>query len=168
MRKILNITGITIMLALIAVLVIINAPRLAGTSPFVVLSDSMEPKIKVGSLIYAKSVNPEEVEVGDVITFRLSSTGDIVVAHRVIEKDEATKSFITKGDANETQDLGSVTYAETEGKVMLTIPVMGYVYEFMHTAMGIVVTVLLFAAAIAMWITAEFLKRKENPKRRYE
>ena len=50
-----------------------------------------------------------------------------VVTHRVIDKDNDTESFHTKGDANETEDGGSVAYDKVGGKVVLNVPYLGYI-----------------------------------------
>ena len=50
-----------------------------------------------------------------------------VVTHRVIDKDNDTESFHTKGDANETEDGGSVAYDKVVGKVVLNVPYLGYI-----------------------------------------
>lgn len=57
--------------------------RLLGFSPYAVLSGSMEPAYHVGDLIYVEKVAPEEIKVGDPITFVLND--DLVAAtHRVV------------------------------------------------------------------------------------
>lgn len=77
-KKTLNI--ITTMLVVIAVLlaVLLVGVRLVGLQPYTVLSGSMEPTYHTGSLIYVKEVEPEEVKVGQPITFVLNE--DLVVA----------------------------------------------------------------------------------------
>lgn len=56
--------GLIVLLALALVGV-----RALGLTPYAVLSGSMEPTYRVGSLIYVKKVDPAEVQVGDPITF---------------------------------------------------------------------------------------------------
>ena len=50
-----------------------------------------------------------------------------VVTHRVVDKDDDTESFRTKGDANEIEDGGSVAYDKVVGKVVLNVPYLGYI-----------------------------------------
>ena len=75
-------TIIVVIIVLLAVLLV--GVRIAEFDVYTVLSGSMEPAFHVGSLIYVKNVSPEEIQVGDPITFVLNE--DLVVAtHRVVE-----------------------------------------------------------------------------------
>ena len=78
-----------------------------GIRPYVVLSGSMEPEIKTGSVVFVnQNVKFSELEKGDIITYK---TGDVMVTHRVHEKNG--DKIITKGDANDSLDGGFVTAA---------------------------------------------------------
>lgn len=80
---------------------------------YVVLSGSMEPEIHTGAMVYVdKNVTVENIETGDVIAFK---TNTMLVTHRVTEKDDKNKNFITKGDANENVDFAPVPYDMYEG-----------------------------------------------------
>lgn len=56
-----------ILCVLLAVLLV--GVRVIGFRPYAVLSPSMTPKYGVGDLVYVKAVDPEKIEVGDVLTF---------------------------------------------------------------------------------------------------
>ena len=75
---------------------------------FRVISGSMEPELPVGSMIVVKRVEPEEVKVGDIITF-FSTDPTLrggVNTHRVVDIDDSGMDilFMTKGDANQFMD----------------------------------------------------------------
>ena len=55
-----------IVLAVLAGILII--PKVMGYEEMAVLTGSMEPNYPVGSLIFVKEVDPENLKVGDVIT----------------------------------------------------------------------------------------------------
>ena len=63
--------------------------------------------------------------ISSYLTFYIND--NTVVTHRVIDKDNDTESFHTKGDANETEDGGSVAYDKVVGKVVLNVPYLGYI-----------------------------------------
>ena len=92
----------------IAGYLLIAAPMLAGYRPVVVLSGSMEPAFPVGSVIYYKAASFEQIQEGDPITFHAGEDGSLVT-HRVVEKQELSRDFITRGDANETADPNPVS-----------------------------------------------------------
>ena len=60
-----------------------------------------------------------------MITFQAGE--DTLVTHRVTAKDEADKTFITKGDANDTEDGSPVKYSQVAGVASpRSIPFAGY------------------------------------------
>ena len=126
--------GIVVLLAIALVGV-----RLVGLRPFVVLSGSMEPTYHVGSLIYVKSVDYKELQVGDPITYMIAQ--DTVVTHRIIEvlvdeEDPNTLRYFTQGDANDVPDGSSVHYKNIIGKPVFSIPYLGYVSDYIQNPPG--------------------------------
>jgi len=71
-----------IMIMLAAVLTYL-APHF-GWRVNAVLTGSMEPYLKVGSLVVTRPVDPGDVEMGDVIVFRPVTVGENLISHRVI------------------------------------------------------------------------------------
>lgn len=102
----------------------------------IVKSGSMEPAIMTGGIVV---VTPSTLyEVGDVVTYGRNAPGQIPVTHRIIEKNGQGRNttYITKGDANEDADPNVVTQRYVLGKVVFTIPYLGYVIEFARTPLG--------------------------------
>lgn len=88
-----------------------------GRSLLTVVTGSMEPSLHTGDYIYVKRVPADELEVGDVITFR-SEESDVygkLVTHRIIEITPEG-DFITKGDANKIEDSKNVREDQIVGK----------------------------------------------------
>ena len=114
--------GIVLLLAIFLV-----AFRLLGFEIYTVMSGSMEPAYHVGSLIYVKPINTDELKEGDVITF-LADKDNTIVTHRIIEvtNENNATHFRTKGDANDVPDAKSVHYKNVLGKPEFTIPLLGY------------------------------------------
>ena len=76
---------------------------------YTILSPSMVPNIKVYDVIVDVNVkNPQDIQVGDVITFRSTSsmTKDMIITHRVVQvkEENGEYSYVTKGDANLSPD----------------------------------------------------------------
>jgi signal peptidase I len=91
-----------------------------------VLSGSMEPKLGVGGLVVIKPVDAQQVEIGDVISFKLSGI-DTPICHRVIDTQETDGARLlqTKGDANEEPDVNPVPAASVTGKEVFYLPYVG-------------------------------------------
>lgn len=129
-----------IMVALIVILaILLVGVRLVGLKPYAVLSGSMEPTFKVGSMIYVRSIDPQELEVGDPITFYLNDT--TVATHKIIEiiedeKDPSARYFRTQGEANKDPDSEAVHSSRLIGKPVFTIPYLGYFSVYIQQPPG--------------------------------
>ena len=114
--KISDIAVYGVYVILLAALAVV-APMAAGCRPMIVLSESMEPTFEKGSMIYYRDTPFEDIEEGDVITFRTGEEGSFVT-HRVVEKGELSGSLVTKGDANPTEDQEPVREEDVAGVVL--------------------------------------------------
>ena len=86
-KKALDIVSKIALGAFVLLVVLLVGVRLVGIEPHIVLSGSMEPEILTGSLVYVKSVTPEEAQnlkVGDTVTFLIDSKGT-KVTHKIYE-----------------------------------------------------------------------------------
>jgi len=134
-KAIIYVGSFFIALTLLLAVVALFAPRL-GWRVDTVLSGSMSPAMGIGSAAVTQSVPPSTIQVGDIITYRSPRSGKLTT-HRVIDKRiEDTLVFQTKGDANENHDFYTVPAADIEGKVVLTVPLLGYATGFVRTPLG--------------------------------
>lgn len=132
---------LTIAVLLILPLVVVTlltskTDKLFGVRSMVVLSGSMEPYLPVGSVVYVQK-SPTYTK-GDVISFKTSS--GITVTHRIT--DVAKEKFVTKGDANNSQDKELVASKDVIGKSIFVAPYLGYVIEFLRTPKGFVIFII--------------------------
>ena len=97
-----NILGILILAAVLGSSLLLTVPKIFGYEIYNVISGSMEPEIPVGSLILVAPSQPESIIEGDIIAFEST---DSVVTHRVVENKKLEGELITKGDANEKEDI---------------------------------------------------------------
>lgn len=105
-------------------------PRLAGATPYTVLTGSMRPSYPPGTLVVVKPVNPDEIKVGDVVTYQLESGKPTVVTHRVTEVAvglDGKTMFTTKGDDNGSVDRDPVQPVQIQGKLWYSVPYLGHV-----------------------------------------
>lgn len=139
LKKIWDITTTTLVVIVVILALLLAGARLIGLQVFTVLSGSMEPEYHVGALIYVKSVDHQELEAGDVITFMMNET--TVATHRIVEvvpdeEDPTVLRYRTKGDANDTEDGALVHYKNVIGTPVFTIPLLGYVANFIQNPPG--------------------------------
>ena len=86
-------------------------------------SDSMDPTLDIGANgIEIKPQSEEEIQVGDIITFRPFWSNRLIV-HRVIQigEDEEGWYCITKGDNNILTDPGKLRSEEIESILAIII-----------------------------------------------
>ncbi len=126
---------------LIVVYAIVCSPMILGYKPLVVLSGSMEPAFPVGSIIYYSKVDPSELKVGDVITFRPNG-GENMVTHRIHSIQD--NKFETKGDANSAVDPVLLEYQDIVGKDLeVCVPYLGYYVRFINQHLYVIVVVVI-------------------------
>ena len=139
LKKILNVIS-TILVAIVVVLaLLLVGARFIGLNVYTVLSGSMEPTYHVGSLIYVKDVDTDELKAGDVITYMLDE--DTIVTHRIAdvipdETDPSIIRFQTKGDANDSADGSLVHYKNVIGTPVFSIPKLGYLANYIQKPPG--------------------------------
>jgi len=132
-----------------------------------VLTGSMEPKIPKGSVVINQWADQKDLKIGDIITYQHPSDKKIIyVTHRIVEIDKTGLlwRFETKGDANPASDFGLITQAGTEGKVILMIPLIGYLIEFFKTPVGFILLVALPLLIFIVLQTRDVLKMWKKRK----
>lgn len=165
--KILNWIIVSAAVLLGAAVVII---KLTGIQLYNIKTASMTPDYPVGSLIFVKEIEPDELKTDDVITFWL--TRDTTVTHRIIEivPDEDNPDYLrfrTKGDANEDPDNSLVDQEEVIGTPVITVPRLGGFMEAvkkppgMYYAMAVAAILILFVFISDIFI-GEKKKQNEN------
>lgn len=119
-----SVLGALILLALAVVAIGSSvAPRVMGMQSYAIISGSMEPAYPTGSLVYAEPVAGAELQAGDVAAFWRDED---VIVHRVEEVDEGSGELVTKGDANAELDLRPVPFGNVLGRVVGSVPLVGY------------------------------------------
>lgn len=139
--KILYFSVILVLLLIIAGALLSKgeAPTIMGYKFLTVLTGSMEPEIKVGSLVVVKETPIKELNVEDIITYKTKSS---LVTHRIVKINE-NGSLITKGDANNTYDVGEIKEDQLQGKVILRLNRLGTIMLKLKQNIILVILVLI-------------------------
>jgi signal peptidase I len=149
---------IALAVALVAVLMVI--PRVTGSVPLTVLSGSMTPTVPVGAVILVKQVDTATLTPGDIITFQVAPGVREYITHRIVrlEAGDGTPTFITKGDANNHEDLDPVPAAAVRGEVWFDVPLVGYAADWFHGLRGVALLALLAGVLLLFHIVGEVLR----------
>ena len=142
-------------LVLCFVLFTFLVPTVLSGNLAIVRSSSMEPAMRAGALALMLPVDAGDVKVGDIIAFDppWDTDPDVIVRHRVIGvQHDGQIRFDTKGDATEDSDPYYVPAQSVHGKVVFSIPYLGYatssVIGYVRTWPGFVTLVCIPAVAL--------------------
>jgi len=127
-------------------------PTIFGNLLAVVYSGSMSGTFEVNDIVVIRSQN--SYGTGDIICFK---EGDSLVTHRIVE--ETQEGYITKGDANNTVDIGAVALESIVGAVVFVIPKAGNVQQFIMSLPGLLV---LMAAVIIIFFLPEWREKRSR------
>jgi len=150
-------------IALVAVLLAVSVLPITGNIKFLtVQSGSMEPAIKMGSVVVVKPAT--DYKIDDVITFGQISKTKTPTTHRIfdIKVSASEPVYITKGDANNAPDQKEVAKKEVIGKVLLDVPYVGYAVSVAKKPIGFLLIIIVPALAI---IIDEIVKIMRELKR---
>ena len=138
-----------------------EVPSFFGWKPFIVLSGSMETQISAGDIVVVKEIDTNELKKGDIIAFK---DGNIVITHRIDEVTEidGKTQYITKGDNNNTQDIGYVLPEQVEGVFKFKIAHLGNIAMFIQTPLGMIVCLSIPIIIIILLQTTDSKKEKEE------
>ena len=131
---------------------------------YVVETGSMIPEILVKDVVLTKRVETEDIKVGDVITFISSDPRlpDITITHRVVDiyTDPITGDieYQTQGDNNNTVDATLTPSSNVLGKVILKLPKLGYLQDFLVDMSGWIFVILLPCLAIVSYDIMKLFK----------
>lgn len=113
-------------------------PMAFGYGYAVVASGSMEPVLSWGDLVVVRE--EDNYEDGDMITF-IQEGDNRPTTHRIISN--TGEQFVTQGDANNAEDIPIVA-DQIFGRVVFTLPLIGYLIQFVSTPLGMLVIIVLF------------------------
>ena len=146
--------------AIILAIGVIIVPKAMGGQSLVVRSGSMSPTFNVGDLIVVKPVAPEELSVGDIVTFATESE---IITHRIVTLDYGPEGnmLITKGDDNRVKDR-PIYHDQLRGRMEFRVPYVGYVSNFIgnHLAPTVGICVLILVTSL----TLDAIEKRKRPQ----
>ena len=142
-----------------------EVPSVGGIFPMIILTDSMNPEFKSGDLIICKNAKAEAVKEGDIICFfDPTGNGTTTVTHRVTEvatDENGDIAWVTKGDANNTEDETVVPAKNLVGIYEKSFSGIGNVAMFMQTTQGLIICVI---CPIILLVVYDIIRRRMYEK----
>jgi signal peptidase I len=127
-----------VLLATLALAALVIAAPLTGHQPFILRGGSMSPAIPRGAIAIIAKDRLDTVQPGDVVTFQVPNSA--VITHRVVAVSQVSGVtwLETKGDANDTPDPDLIPATWVIGRVVLSVPLAGYLLALPSSPLGIV------------------------------
>lgn len=134
---------ITVIVTTAAAMIISIFPVTGNYKLMVVQSGSMEPAIKTGSVVVVKPL--KNYQIGDVITFSDVYKTETPISHRITEVKitEGKYYYITKGDANKSNDPKEVSLDNVIGKVLFNVPYLGFLVQGARKPIGFALLIII-------------------------
>ncbi len=141
-------------------------PSVLGVTPMVTLSASMagdqEDSFNAGDLIFVRETEPERLQARDVISYM---EGSIVVSHRIMSvqtAEDGSIEWITKGDANNSEDTRPVSERDLVGKYWFHVPKLGHFALFMQKPLGMA---LFIGVPLLAFVIYDIIRRQRSAVR---
>lgn len=158
--------GTLLIILLIAVCVPLTIPQFLGYQVYTVVTGSMEPEMPVGSLVYIQRTDAAQAQPGEIVAFYGARDSAAIITHRVVENRVVMGEIITKGDANQTNDMNPVEYENFIGTVTVSIPKLGSVAQIMTSVEGKTAAACVIALAVVLHVISIILDKDKNSKER--
>jgi signal peptidase I len=91
-------------------------------SPTLVTSGSMQPLVSPGDVVMIRPIAAQDITANTVVLYDRPDTGRVL--HRVVQQ-MPDGTFITRGDANTSDDSGYLDADQVEGAAVLAVPWIG-------------------------------------------
>lgn len=155
-------------LAIITVIAVgfVGFNLLSGAKGYAVTSPSMKDTLNVGDAVFVKSVEFEDLQIGDIVTVASSDEGRFFT-HRVVDINRTDRTITTRGDANGVDDPMPTEAERIVGKVWYSVPLLGFfaVIPFLGASRYTGIIIIALVAVMLVCANSVFEKILSKKKR---
>lgn len=165
-----------ILVILILILVLIqrisnNDVALGGIRIYSVVTGSMIPKYEIGDILVSMEVEPEEIKIGDDITYSSeegASNGKLITHSVVnIREEDGIYKFTTRGIANNADD-PEISEDQVYGKVIYKPVILSFINKIIKNVYAFYFLIIVPMAIIIAKLMVNFILRREEEKEEEE
>ena len=164
-----NLKFIFILLAvyIVITLALRYLPFLQVYNTYTIRTDSMEPILMVGDVVVVEDIDPDNIQVGDIVAFYVDVTNDgedDVIIHyidEIIQYDEDTLVFKSKPEVSNLQDRWTIEEHDIIGVYKYKVEDIGKILLFLNSWIGRIV---LLVDIILVWIIVDMVFPKKKPE----
>jgi signal peptidase len=164
-----------VIMAILAVIIVITiiakvnnkVPSIFGYSILKIQTGSMDMTIPTGSYIVVKKVSPEDVKVGDIITFYSDdpAISGMPNTHRVIgikTGEDGRLIFQTKGDNNAIEDKYPADEESLVGVFQTRLALLSNISSMFGNSSYLIIIMLLAVAMICIFMSVSMFKESKK------
>ena len=143
-------SGVVVGSVVTCALLAITLPAFAGFHNLTVTGGSMGRALPTGSVAVTRTIDFQDVHIGDIIAFQRPGAA-MPVVHRVVDIRDVNgvRSAVTRGDANTADDPETLALTGRGDRVVYHVPWAGFAIVFVRSPGGIVALTLL---AVTTWL----------------
>lgn len=137
----------------------ILVPPILGVSTTMIDSASIDTNLPVGSITYSQNESVANVVAGDQV---LIENDNRVYVYVVESADAVTGKFVVTDELGDKAESEEITLRNEVLKVVLTVPLIGYIMVAMHSVEGLIIIGLVVLFVIILFILSELWKKSDE------
>ena len=158
--KVLKVSFMTVLVVILLLLLLLFvAFNMGGYEAIQITGDDMSPEIVNGDVIIIRPTSVNDVEVGDIITFR---DGFTRITHQVVAKSDG--KLTTKATNKDSIDVIKVTGVNLQGKMLTKLNDGKGFILFITNPVNMIILLLIVLVLIAIPVIMRFSKSEEVVK----
>lgn len=111
---------------------------------------------KYGSVVYLKTIDEASYKDGNIVAIESADSSARRVDSYYVDSNDSSAKEIALRDGN------GVSYKVVKGQVIAKTPFIGYLSQLCFSAVGIIVTVVIFAAGVAIMMYVNKISKEIN------
>lgn len=154
-------TGLTILgyvLVIVALLTVLPVvlPPIFGYHTYLSGTDHTGNISKYGSVVYLKTIDEATYKDGNIVAIESADSSARRVDSYYVDSNDSSAKEIALRDGN------GVSYKVVKGQVIAKTPFIGYLSQLCFSAVGIIVTVVIFAAGVVIMMYVNKISKEIN------
>lgn len=159
MSKFLKIIVNLVVIAAIAVAAALLVPPFAGIDTVMNDNTETDTNLPVGSVAYGRTINSQELEVGDRIIY---SEGSSDYVYEITDMDASAGAYRVSDPYNRNSDEQNITIQKSVPRVVLVVPFIGYGAIALQSTEGLIVVGLGIVFLIILFILSEIWRKDRD------
>ena len=154
-------TGLTILgyaLVIVALLIVLPVvlPPIFGYHTYLSGTDHTGNISKYGSVVYMKEIDETSYKDGNIIAVESADSSNRTVDEYYVDSNDTSSKAIALRYGS------SVSYDQVKGHVVAKTPFIGYLSQLCFSVVGIIVTIIIFAAGLGIMMYVNKISKEIN------